>query len=125
MRPVKKINRMAEGQNGSEQSDEYRFAEKLADEPSLLCAHYFPDAYFLCPFLAAGGRQVHKVDAGNEQDKCRDNTKHPHSGYTSAGGFAVFKIAVQPSLAELVQEYFDLFLAIEVFNGNVLYLLIE
>ena len=64
--------------------DSGRFGEALRSyELCIAHAPDFADAHFTGATLAAGRAEVHKIDAGDKQDKSRDNHKQPDGFYAA------------------------------------------
>ncbi len=45
--------------------------------------------------LGAGSAQVHKINTGQQQNKCADDTKHPYKFDISTHDHSVFKLRIQ------------------------------
>ena len=71
-----RISTKAKASNTARKLSKTASAQKLPDKLRPVSAGNFPDPDFLGPAGGAGGSQVHKIDAGNNQDKNPDNPEN-------------------------------------------------
>ena len=88
-----------------DKGDQDGFAEELGDELVSDGADGFADADLFCAFFASGGREVHEIDAREEEDEGADDTEEPDEA-DSAGvvGVAFGRIVIQVFPVEGVDE---------------------
>src|SRR5207342_2150912 len=81
--------------NAGYQRNKNGFAEKLFYQRRFSRTYYFPDTYFLCSFFTAGSAQVHKIDAGNENNKRRNDAEQTNDFNPATRFFSIFKSSIQ------------------------------
>jgi hypothetical protein len=95
---------------------EYRWAEDKYDQLPALRTNRFSNAYFPGPFLRAGCTEVHKINAGQYQDKYTDDTEEPDVLYTSTHIHAVLILLIQMPVTHRLQKELGVETAVILFH---------
>ncbi len=92
----------ADGYSHRESGNNHRFAQELADQRAATAAEYFTHPYFLGPPRRTGRRKVHKIDAGDQQDKGCNGAEYPHVPNTAVGAQFDIEIGIQVNIGQFL-----------------------
>ena len=81
-----------DGENAGYCSREHGFGQELEDQVAALGTDGFSDADFAGAALGAGGGEVHKIDAGDDQHEEADDAEHANIVDEAADRSAILKV---------------------------------
>ena len=105
------------GNGGGQQGHDQCLTHELCNEAAFSGAQHFSDADFFCPLFTAGCRQVHEVDAGDEEnDPCNDGKQVHVRNPAATCLLTIVELIAQAPVVHAEQEKMDVGLWVSFLN---------